>query len=34
MKNDFILLIDLSALGVNINDLIFKLGQLPGEYLR
>ena len=31
MKKDLILL---SALGVNINDLIIKRGQLPGEYLR
>ena len=34
MKKEFISLICLSALGVNINDLIIKLGQLPGEYLR
>ena len=23
-----------TAVGVNVNDLIIKLGQLPGEYLR
>ena len=36
MKKDLILLIGLSTLGVNINDLIIKLllGQLLGEYLR
>ena len=34
MKKVLILLIDLFALGVNINDLIIRLGQLPGEYLR
>ena len=33
MKKDSISLIGLSALGVNINDLIIKLGQLPVEYL-
>ena len=31
MKNIFISLIGLSAPGENINDLIIKLGQLPGE---
>ena len=34
MKKDLISLIGLSALGMNINDLIIKLGQLTGEYLR
>ena len=34
MKNVLISLVGLSALEVNINDLINKLGQLPGEYLR
>ena len=34
MKKDLISLIYLSALGMNINDLIIKLGQLTGEYLR
>ena len=34
MKKDLISLIGLSALRVNINDLINKLGQLPGKYLR
>ena len=33
-KKELISLIGLSALGVNINDLIIKLGQLPGKYLR
>ena len=35
-KKELISLIGLSALGMNdlINDLIVKLGQLPGEYLR
>ena len=34
MKKDLISLIGLSELGVNINDLINNLGQLPGKYLR
>ena len=34
MKKDLISLIGLSALGVNINDLIIKLGQLQDEYVR
>ena len=34
MKKELNLFISLSAQGVNINDLIIKLGQLPGEYLR
>ena len=34
MKKELISLKGLFALGVNINDLIIKLGQLPGEYLR
>ena len=34
MKKELILLIGQSVLGVNINDLIIQLGQLPGEYLR
>ena len=34
MKKKIISLIGLSAPGVNINDLIIKLGQPPGEYLR
>ena len=34
MKKELISLIGLPAPGVNINDLIIKLGQLSGEYLR
>ena len=34
MTKVLIALIGLSALGVNINDLIIKLGQLQGEYMR
>ena len=34
MKKEFISLIGLFAQGVNINDLIIKLGQFPAEYLR
>ena len=34
MEKEFISLIGLSALGVNITDLIIKVGQTSGDYLR